>query len=109
MDAEGFSAFLTEDAAFRFGNQPAATGRAAVTEAVRAFFSTISGLKHELVREWAGGGAMVVEGRVTYTRHDGSQVTLPFVDVLDTRGSQVSDYRIYIDAGPLFAPPAEAR
>jgi ketosteroid isomerase-like protein len=47
---------------------------------------------------------VVVEGNVTYTRQDGSQLTLPFADVLETRDGKVSNYRIYIDIAPLFAP-----
>jgi len=103
-DPEAFASFLTEDGTFRFGSQPEVRGRAAVTEAVRGFFSTISGLSHQLARQWSGDDAVVVEGHVTYTRLDGSRVTLPFADVLETRDGKVGDYRIYIDIAPLFAP-----
>jgi hypothetical protein len=40
---------------------------------------------------------------VTYTRLDGSTVTLPFVDVFHFRGSQIARYQIYMDVNPLFA------
>jgi len=43
---------------------------------------------------------------VTYTRHDGTNLTLPFVNVFAMRGDLIQDYLIYIDATPLYAPPA---
>ncbi len=43
------------------------------------------------------------EGLVTYTRLDGSQVTIPFVNVFYLRGDKIARYLIYIDNGPLFA------
>ena len=43
------------------------------------------------------------EGLVTYTRLDGSQVAIPFVNVFYLRGDQIARYLIYIDNGPLFA------
>ncbi len=104
MDPEGFASFLTEDGAFVFGNQQPVRGRAAVAEAVASFFSTIAGLKHQLVNQWNGPESSVVEGRVTYTRKDGRHVTVPFMDVLETRGGKVRDYRIYVDVAPLYAP-----
>jgi hypothetical protein len=51
---------------------------------------------------------------VTYTRHDDSRITLPFVDVLVRASSAgarltIADYRIYMDVAPLYAsPPAVA-
>ncbi len=105
-DAAAFAAFLTDDAVFRFGSQPPVAGRPAVQAAVEAFFGMITGLRHELRSEWKGSDSLVVEGDVTYTRLDGSKVTLPFADVFDLRGKAVRAYKIYIDAAPLFAPAA---
>jgi hypothetical protein len=45
----------------------------------------------------------VCEGLVTYTRLDGSQVIVPFVNVFYLRGDKIARYLIYIDNGPLFA------
>ena len=36
-------------------------------------------------------------------RHDGREVTLPFVNVLALAGDRIADYRVYIDGAPLFA------
>ena len=106
MDARAFAGYLSEDGVFRFANQPEAKGRAAVEAAVAGFFSAIAGLKHELLSEWSTPDAVVVEGRVTYTRKAGASVTLPFVDVFERRGTVISLYKIYMDVAPLFAPAA---
>ncbi len=43
------------------------------------------------------------KGSCTYTRLDGSQVTIPFVNVFYLQGDKIARYLIYIDNGPLFA------
>jgi len=102
-DADGFVAFLTPDAAFRFGNAPAVHGREAIRAAVAGFFSVIGGCRHRLIGTWNGPGTAVGEGEVTYTRLDGSTVTIPFVNVFGLEGERVASYRIYIDNAPLFS------
>lgn len=103
MDTEGFLGFITPDGRFRFGSAPAVQGHAAIGEAVGGFFSSIAALKHELHRIVTDDGVAIVEGVVNYTRHDGSEIPLPFADVFEVEGDLVSDYRIYMDIGPLFA------
>ena len=102
-DADGFVAFLTPDAEFRFGNAPAVHGREAIRAAVAGFFTVIAGCRHRLIGAWNGPGTAVCEGEVTYTRLDGSTVTIPFVNVFELRGERVASYRIYIDNAPLFS------
>jgi ketosteroid isomerase-like protein len=101
-DTPRFVDFLTEDATFRFGSAPAATGREAIAHAVGGFFDTIAGLSHTVDKVWSGSGTLMCEGDVCYTRHDGSQVTIPFADAFDMRGDKISGYRIYIDISPLY-------
>ena len=100
---QDFVAFLCEDGEFRFGSAPGVRGRASVAAAVDAFFGMIAASRHELVRAWTDDGSAVCEGNVTYTRLDGSQVTLPFVNVFYLRDGLVARYLIYIDSAPLFA------
>jgi ketosteroid isomerase-like protein len=103
MDAEGFVGFLAPDAVFRFGSAPPVGGRAAIREAVGGFFDSIGGLRHELHRFLAGDECVFCDGEVTYTRRDGSQVTLPFADVFESRDGLITLYGIYIDIAPLYA------
>lgn len=102
-DARAFSALLTSDAEFRFGNSPVVSGTAGITAAVGGFFASIAGCRHALLRTWSGPDAVACEGTVTYTRHDGTAVTIPFANVFELSGSLIRSYRIYIDNSPLAA------
>jgi len=103
QDADRFVGFLTPDASFRFGSAPAVTGTAPIAEAVRGFFATIEGCRHRLTDTWSGEGTLVCEGEVTYRRHDGSEITLPFANVFEMDGGLIGSYKIYVDVGPLYA------
>jgi len=102
-DTERFLSFLAEDGEFVFGNAPAAVGHAGIGAAVSGFFGMIQGSQHRLLTAWEGTDTAACEGLVTYTRLDGSQVTLPFVDVFHFRGGKIGRYQIYMDVNPLFA------
>lgn len=111
-DAARFVSFLAEDATFVLGNQPALRGRTAIRAAVQAFFSSIKGCRHDVLRSWSHPDSVVCHGRVTYTRGDDALVTVPFANVMVMRGELVSDYLIFVDLSPLFAarqPPASGR
>ncbi len=102
-DTASFVKSLTDGAVFRFGSAPAVHGREAIAEAVEGFFSTIAGLSHTVVKVLWDGATQVCEGEVTYERHDGSFVTLPFTDVFEYDGERIAHYKIYMDIGPLYA------
>ena len=103
MDAESFVSFLGEDCTFRFGSSPSVTGREGIRASVEDFFSMFATLRHDLRRVITDDNGTVCEGEVTYTRHDGSQITLPFCNVFQTESGLISVYRIYIDMSPMFA------
>ena len=102
-DMDEFLGFIARDARFRFGSAPPVTGHDAIRDAVGGFFASIAGLSHALKRVVSSGSALLIEGEVTYTRHDNSEITLPFVNVLEIEDRLISDYKIYIDIGPLYA------
>jgi limonene-1,2-epoxide hydrolase len=104
MDTESFLSCIREDAIFRFGSSPPVQGHAAIRAGVDGFFASIAALQHVVQRQVAEDNAVVCEGEVTYTRHDGSKITLPFVNVFEVAGGLISLYRIYIDIGPLYQP-----
>ena len=103
MDTESFLGFIHEDCTFRFGSSPPVKGRDGIRASVNDFFSMFAALRHDLGRIIAGDEAVACEGDVTYTRHDGRVITLPFCNVFETDSGLITVYRIYIDIGPLFA------
>jgi limonene-1,2-epoxide hydrolase len=78
-------------------------GQAEIREAVEGFLATIDGCKHVLDKIIVDNGTLVCEGEVTYTRHDGTEITLPFANIFEFEGDFIADYRIYADAAPLYA------
>jgi limonene-1,2-epoxide hydrolase len=103
MDTESFLSFIERDATFRFGSAAPVKGHAAIRAAVESFFASFAKLRHVLMRQIADNNVVVCEGEVTYTRRDGSRITLPFVNVFEIDDGLISEYRIYIDIGPLYA------
>jgi ketosteroid isomerase-like protein len=102
-DAERFVSFLTPDASFRFGNAACVVGTEAILAVVGGFFAAIASSRHELIQCWGVAPSVACEGTVTYTRHDGSTLDVPFVNAFDLRGRKIASYRIYIDNSALFA------
>ena len=103
MDADRFVTFLTEDAQFKFGNNPKVVGKEAVKKTVKDFFSSINGLSYKVINTWSHPDTDICQGEVTYTRKDDSKVTIPFVNIFGMKENLVKDYWIYIDVAPLFA------
>jgi ketosteroid isomerase-like protein len=102
-NAAQFVESLTPDAQFRFANAPATIGRQNIRIAVSAFFEAIKSSKHRLLEMWNANESVGCEGEVTYTRLDGSVVTIPFANVFKLRGEKIASYHIYIDNSSLFA------
>ena len=101
-DADSFARSLSADAVFCFGNADRVKGREVIRDAVDSFFASIKGLIHDLKNTWAHQDYVVCNGEVTYTRHDNSQITLPFADVFAMNGEKIQEYLIYMDVGPLY-------
>jgi ketosteroid isomerase-like protein len=103
QDSAAFVSYLTDGAVFRYGSAPPVRGRAAIQEAVDGFFATIAGCSHAIARTVCDGDTLFCEGEVTYRRHDGSKITLPFTNVLEYADDLIDHYKIYIDIAPLYA------
>ncbi len=108
MDAEAWASYLAQDAVMRFGNADPVHGRDACRDALAGFYGQIDGLRHDIVAQWEQAAATIVEARVTYTRTDGVEVTVPVVTIYRTDPDDlISDYRVFIDLAPVFAPLGE--
>jgi hypothetical protein len=103
FDPAKFVARLTPDAKFRFANADPVTGRAAVSEAVAGFFSSIGGLKHHILKVWEVGDTVIAHIDVEYLRKDGKTVIVPNADILIFEGDLVRDWQIFIDVTPVYA------
>lgn len=102
-DTGSFLGFLTEGATFRFGSAPPVSGRDSIGAAVDGFFTTIAGSTHRIGNTLKDRDTLVCEGEVTYRRHDGSELTLPFTNVFELDDELIALYKIYIDINPLYA------
>ncbi len=101
-DARAFASFLTQDCRFRFGNLPQTEGRAAIEAFVAGFFSSIEALSHQIVASWEVPDGLICHGLVSYTRHDGSRLTVPFANVLKTTDAGIEEYLIFADTSALY-------
>jgi ketosteroid isomerase-like protein len=104
MDEANLAEFLTDECTFTFGNAKPAVGRAAAAEASKAFLSQIAAIKHEINDVWGVDDTVITRLTVTYTRKDKKAMSFPGVTIWRVEGKKISDYRIYIDNTPLFAP-----
>ena len=102
MEPERFSQHLADDVTMRFGNADPIHGRAAVQQAWADFCAGLAGVSHERLRSWESDAGTVAEANVTYTKPDGSTVTVPVVTLYTEGDGGIDDYRIFIDLAPLF-------
>lgn len=106
MDLEAFKAMHSKNARVTFANFPAVEGPEQIAGAIGQFWSTIRGLKHNVVNRWDNPGESILEVAVDYTRKDGKSVTLPCVSILKPEGDKVGELRVFIDVAPLYGEEA---
>jgi len=102
-DHVAFTEFLLPDACFRFGNTTTIRGRPAIAAAVSAFFLALNTLRHRIEDRWMLPDVAIVTGTVTYIRHDGSSLEVPFANVLKFQLAGIHEYLIFVDNSALFA------
>ncbi len=97
-----FVEFLTDDARFRFANLPVVQGRENIKAFLDEFFKSIDHTGHSDLREWQSGETWFVTGQVTYFRHDGSSLKVPFCNQFNMKGDKIDDYLIFVDNSQLY-------
>jgi ketosteroid isomerase-like protein len=103
MNVATVMSLFAEDARVVFGNGQPLVGTEEIRTGITAFFETIAGQHHVVVKEWNVGDDTVAELRVTYARKDDQQVTIPCVTIFHTDGAgKIDDYRVYFDAAPVY-------
>jgi ketosteroid isomerase-like protein len=104
MDAAAVASLFAEDGRVVLGNGQPLVGIDEIRTGTTAFFDTIAGLHHEIVKEWNVGDDTIAELKVTYNRKDGQQVTIPCVTIFHTDAAgKIDDYRVYFDVAPIYA------
>ncbi len=105
FDADTFVSFLTDDAVFVFANAEPVRGKPAVRATVAHFFTTIRAIRHDLIETWTLPETVICQGTVTYTRHTGSQLRVPFANIFKMQKGLIQDYLIYVDNSQLYIQP----
>ena len=104
FDVEGFLAHLTDEAVYRFGNYPPATGKDAIRETIKAsHMDQIKGISFDILKTYEQGDAVIAELAVNYHLTNGNTTTLPCLDIFRFNGEKVSAMLVFMDASPLFA------
>ena len=102
FDTKACASFLDENAHFRFANMPLLSGKNNIFDFVAGFFQGIKGISHKNLEIWELEGVRIVNGNVTYTRHDNSTLSVDFANTFRLSGDKIRDYRIFIDNSELF-------
>ena len=101
LDPGELVTWYTDEASFRFANQPAAVGKAAIAAALERFYGLITSMRHEKTGCWTGVDSGAWEAVAHFVTKDGRQVALPAVSTLRLRGGLVHDFRFVMDATPI--------
>lgn len=102
MDAAAFGSHLHPDVEFRFGNGDSVNGKENATAAVAGFFSSIKAIHHKMEDVQVCGDLVPSHGRVTYTRHDGSTLNVPFANMFYMQDNLIRKYYIFVDTSQLY-------
>jgi ketosteroid isomerase-like protein len=102
FDADTFASYLTDDAIFRFGNMPPVTGKDQIKPFLAGFFQSIKAIKHDQVEIWESGDVKLMNGRVTYTRHNDTQLQVFFANTFKTQNGKIREYYIFVDTSKLY-------
>lgn len=108
LDAAAYSKHFAPTASFSLANNPPMTGPGEIEAGLKGFFGTIAGMRHTFTHRYTEGQVEVMEADVTYTRLDGSTVTVPGAAVIERDGDTIVAMRSYVDIAPLFAPASES-
>jgi SnoaL-like domain len=104
MDVATITSLFARDGQVVFGNGQPFIGTDEIRTGTTAFFDTIAGLHHAIVKEWIVGDDTIVELTVTYDRKDRRKVTIPCVTIFHTDAAgKIDDYRVYFDVAPIYA------
>lgn len=100
-DVGGFLEFLTDDVHFKFGNQDPVEGKENLRNSLNVFFKSLKSISNEILNIWEQESVIICRGVVTYTRHDDSVHSVPFVNIYKMEHQLIKEYLIYADISKL--------
>ncbi|MCB8999348.1 MAG: nuclear transport factor 2 family protein [Bacteroidales bacterium] len=101
-DTKTFLTFLDDNANFKFANMPVVSGKKNIGEFLDGFFKSIRSLSHKNLEIYELEGIRFVNGNVTYTRHDGSTLSVDYSNTFKMKGDKIFDYLIFVDNSELY-------
>jgi predicted SnoaL-like aldol condensation-catalyzing enzyme len=103
-DWEKFKTFLTDDIMYKVGSSEPTYGKQAVVDFLSSVFKTTGKLTgHDVRKVWNEPDIITIEMDANYRRlKDDEMVKVACCDVYRMRGNQVSEWRVYADATPLY-------
>ena len=102
MNEQAFANCLTENCTFVFANSDPVVGRANAAAASQNFLNLLAGIRHRLLNVWAFEDVVVSQTAVTYTRKDGSTLTIAAASIWKLKDRLIDECRIYADISALF-------
>ena len=102
-DVSALAGYMTDDVRLRLGNTEPVEGKAAFISGAEAFNASVASVHHDLLNVWADGDALIIQLEVSYTRHDGGELTLPCCNVFRLRDGAIAEYLVYMDISPVYA------
>jgi ketosteroid isomerase-like protein len=108
-DIDRLLGFLTDDVVLIFGNADAIEGKEAIEKMSYQLMSAFTRVRHEIHNIWHAAedpDVSIAQMTVHYTKHDDSSLSLPCLNVFRMNGDLVAEYRVYMDASPIFAAPS---
>ena len=96
-----FVRHFADDATFAYGNGPVLRGPAQIEEMMNTLLSQIRSISHEVEDVVTDGSKYASQVRATFTRHNGTALTLPGCSIIERQVRGIVDYRVYIDSSEL--------
>ena len=107
MKVDELLIYFTDDAEYCFANYPAAIGKEVIEATIKASpLGQIKPIAFNIEYIQGKDDVVICELEVSYTRPDGSALTLPCLDVFRMAGDKIRSMRVYMDPSPLLAPSA---
>ena len=104
-DGPGALARMTPDVRLRFASRAPAEGRDAAAATLGDFHRGFERVSHRIHHVWSDASTFICEFTATYTLHDGSQLPLPSMTVLERDGDAIAEMRVYLDETLLAEHP----